>query len=126
MATQPSLREVAYTYFVNANSGGGGGTGGGGSMIYLLDADPVDQGNAGDIAINTTDGSLWGNVAGTWTEAGNLTGPEGPQGPEGPEGPQGPAGEDATITPAAFVDGETGTVADVCTALINAGLMASS
>ena len=52
-------------------------------------------------------------------------GPTGPQGPAGPTGPQGPAGPAATITKAEHVDPTTGSVADIVTALVNAGLMAS-
>lgn len=59
----------------------------------------------------------------------SLTGPQGPAGPageRGPQGPAGPAGPAASITKAAHVDPSSGSVADVVTALINAGLMASS
>ena len=55
-----------------------------------------------------------------------LTGPQGPAGPAGPTGltgPQGPAGPAAKITKAAHVDPTTGTVADIVTALVDAGLM---
>ena len=51
-------------------------------------------------------------------------GPVGPVGPAGPVGPVGPAGPAATITKAAHVDPNTGSVADVVNALIDAGLMA--
>jgi hypothetical protein len=44
----------------------------------------------------------------TWTQRGNIRGPQGPQGPDGPQGPQGiqgPAGEDgAGIAIAGAVD----------------------
>ena len=50
-------------------------------------------------------------------------GPVGPAGPIGPVGPAGPAGPAATITKAAHVDPETGSVAEVVKALIAAGLM---
>nr|UWF89758.1 MAG: hypothetical protein [Bacteriophage sp.] len=59
-------------------------------------------------------------------------GPAGPQGERGPQGlpgsqgPAGPAGPAASITKAAHVDPAKGTVADVVTALIKAGLMASA
>ena len=53
-------------------------------------------------------------------------GPAGPAGPAGPTGPKGPAGQDAKITKAAHVDPSTGTVQQVVTALIGAGLMASA
>lgn len=53
-------------------------------------------------------------------------GPAGPQGERGPQGPAGPAGQNASITKAAHVDPKTGSVADVVTALITAGLMASA
>lgn len=53
-------------------------------------------------------------------------GPQGPQGPQGPAGPAGPAGQDAQITKAAHVDPNSGSVADVVNALIDAGLMASA
>lgn len=62
----------------------------------------------------------------------SLTGPQGPQGPTGPQGargaqgPAGPAGPAASITKAAYVDPNTGSVANVVKALIDAGLMASS
>ena len=50
-------------------------------------------------------------------------GPAGPAGPIGPKGPAGPAGPAASITKAAHVDPTTGTVSDIVTALVNAGLM---
>ena len=53
-------------------------------------------------------------------------GPVGPAGPRGEQGPVGPAGPAATITKAAHVDGATGTVNDIVTALVNAGLMAEA
>lgn len=53
----------------------------------------------------------------------SLTGPQSPVGPQGPAGPAGPA---ASITKAAHVDPDKGSVSDVVTALINAGLMASA
>lgn len=65
----------------------------------------------------------------------SLTGPQGPagpqgergpQGPAGPKGPAGPAGPAASITKAAHVDPNKGSVADVVNALIGAGLMASA
>jgi hypothetical protein len=57
------------------------------------------------------------------------TGPKGergPQGPTGPQGPAGPAGPAASITKAAHVDPDKGSVAAVVNALIGAGLMASA
>ena len=54
------------------------------------------------------------------------TGPAGPKGDVGPTGPAGPAGPAATITKAANVNPETGTVSDVVKALIAAGLMEAS
>lgn len=65
----------------------------------------------------------------------SLTGPQGPAGPQGergpqglagPQGPAGPAGPAASITKAAHVDPNKGSVADVVKALIGAGLMASA
>ena len=53
-------------------------------------------------------------------------GPVGPAGPAGPVGPAGPAGPAGTITKAAHVDQDTGTVAELVNALIEAGLMASN
>lgn len=50
----------------------------------------------------------------------------GPAGPKGDTGPIGPAGPAATFTKAAHVDPATGSVADIVTALITAGLMASA
>lgn len=50
-------------------------------------------------------------------------GPAGPAGPKGNVGPAGPAGPAASITKAAHVDLTTGTVADIVTALVAAGLM---
>ena len=55
-----------------------------------------------------------------------VKGDPGPQGPQGPQGPAGPAGQDAQITKAAHVDPNSGSVADVVNALIDAGLMASA
>ena len=58
-----------------------------------------------------------------------LAGPQGergPQGPAGTQGPAGPAGPAASITKAAHVDPNKGSVADVVNALIGAGLMASA
>lgn len=53
-------------------------------------------------------------------------GPAGPAGPVGPQGPAGPTGPAAKITKAAHVDPATGTVSEIVTALIAAGLMASN
>ena len=53
-------------------------------------------------------------------------GPAGPAGPQGARGPQGPAGPAASITKAAYVNPSSGSVADVVSALIGAGLMKSS
>lgn len=50
-------------------------------------------------------------------------GPAGPAGPVGPAGPKGDAGPAATITKATHVDPTTGTVGDIVTALVAAGLM---
>ena len=52
-------------------------------------------------------------------------GPAGPKGDAGPVGPAGPKGDAASITKAAHVDPTTGTVGDIVTALVTAGLMAS-
>lgn len=56
----------------------------------------------------------------------SLTGPQGPAGPAGPQGPAGPAGPAASITKAAHVNPNSGSVADVVNALIGAGLMQSA
>ena len=59
----------------------------------------------------------------------SLTGPQGPAGPKGergPQGPAGPAGPAASITKAAHVNPDSGSVADVVNALIGAGLMESA
>ena len=53
-------------------------------------------------------------------------GPAGPAGPKGDAGPVGPAGPAATITKAAHVNPATGTIADIVTALTDAGLMAEA
>lgn len=53
-------------------------------------------------------------------------GAQGPKGDTGPQGPAGPAGQDASITKAAHVDPNSGSVADVVNALIGAGLMESA
>lgn len=53
-------------------------------------------------------------------------GAKGDPGPQGPQGPAGPAGPAASITKAAHVDPNSGSVADVVNALIAAGLMASA
>lgn len=50
-------------------------------------------------------------------------GPTGPAGPKGDTGPAGPAGPAASITKAAHVDPDTGTITQVVNALITAGLM---
>ena len=53
-------------------------------------------------------------------------GAQGPKGDPGPQGPAGPAGQDASITKAVHVDPNSGSVASVVNALIDAGLMASA
>lgn len=53
-------------------------------------------------------------------------GPAGPKGDAGPAGPVGPAGPAATITKAAHVNPDTGSVSEVVNALIAAGLMESA
>lgn len=50
-------------------------------------------------------------------------GPAGPKGEQGPAGPTGPAGE---FHQASYVDPDTGTVADLVTELIAAGIMKPS
>lgn len=50
-------------------------------------------------------------------------GPAGPAGPKGDTGPAGPAGPAGKITKAAHVNPTTGTVSDIVTALVAAGLM---
>ena len=51
---------------------------------------------------------------------------KGDKGDPGPQGPQGPAGPAASITKAAHVNPDSGSVADVVNALIGAGLMESA
>lgn len=53
-------------------------------------------------------------------------GAQGPAGPAGPKGDTGPAGPAATITKAAHVDPDTGTVSEIVAALVAAGLMAEA
>ena len=59
-------------------------------------------------------------------ESGKPVSLKGPQGERGPQGPVGPAGPAASITKAAYVDPNKGSVGDVVKALIDAGLMASA
>lgn len=56
-------------------------------------------------------------------ESGKPVSLTGPQGPAAPAGPTGPA---ASITKATHVDPQSGTVKQMVTALIDAGLMASA
>ena len=73
-----------------------------GSLYYSGNADPTALlGKDDDYYINTSTGSLWRKVAGSWNQIGTTMGPTGdtgatgdtgPTGPAGPVGPQGPAG----------------------------------
>ena len=51
---------------------------------------------------------------------------QGPAGPAGPAGARGPAGPAATVTKAPHVDPDTGSVGDIVSALVTAGLMESA
>lgn len=72
----------------------GGDAGGGSSMRFIFGtSDPTpNDGQPGDVFLNTSTGDIFSNVNGTWQKQGNLRGPQGPEGPRGPEGPQGPPG----------------------------------
>lgn len=71
---------------------------------------PTDLGpdDAGSGYITTDTGHLWVWDGDSWTDAGNITGPEGPQGPAGPEGPQGPTGPEGPQGP----EGQQGATGD--------------
>lgn len=72
------------------NSGGGGGS----MRFYFGTSDPTDEGQPGDVYLNTDSGDVFKNENGTWNNKGNLQGPQGPQGNDGADGEQGPPGED--------------------------------
>lgn len=57
-------------------------------------ADLPSEGNTqGDSYIVDADGDLWTWNGATWTDVGQIVGPQGPTGPAGAVGPQGPQGE---------------------------------
>jgi hypothetical protein len=58
-------------------------------------------GNNGDGYITSDTGHLWIWTGSSWTDAGNITGPQGPQGIQGIQGETGPAGPQG-------IQGETG------------------
>ena len=67
---------------------------GGASRWHDGAADPDSTiGEDGDYYLNTSSGDVFEKASGTWTQAGNIKGPQGPQGLQGPEGPQGPKGD---------------------------------
>lgn len=72
--------------------------------------------NINDAYINDDDGNLYVWNGSSWTDAGQIVGPEGatgPQGAQGPTGPQGNAGTAATIQIGTITTGDAGTNASV-------------
>lgn len=66
-----------------------------GTSLLAGTADPtIDQGNNGDIYINTTSWDIFTKVAGSWTKVGNIMGPKGKDGVDGKDGKDGTDGED--------------------------------
>lgn len=89
------------------------GSGGGGSSMRFLfgESNPTaEDGQPGDVFLNTNSGDIFSNDNGTWNLQGNLQGPQGEQGPQGPagadgqDGAQGPPGEDGFGTEAQYND----------------------
>lgn len=68
---------------------------------------PMTGNQPGDAWITEDTGHMWVWGGLSWTDAGNITGPEGQQGPEGPIGPTGPQGATGA-TGAAGPQGATG------------------
>src|SRR5690606_3651955 len=58
------------------NVGGGGGM----EFLFGTSAPDSDLGKPGDVYLNTSNGDFYKNENGTWTQIGNLRGPQGPQG----------------------------------------------
>lgn len=70
------------------------GGGGGSNMRFLFgQTNPTaNDGQPGDVFLNTDSGDVFSNDNGSWNLQGNL---RGPQGPAGADGEQGPPGQDA-------------------------------
>lgn len=85
-------RVIAEISNVNEIGGGGGST-----MRFLFgETNPTaNDGQPGDVFLNTETGDIFINNNGTWSNQGNLKGPKGDKGDQGDEGPQGPPGIDA-------------------------------
>lgn len=64
------------------NAGGGGGM----EFLFGTSAPDSDLGKPGDVYLNTSSGDFYKNENGTWTQIGNLRGPQGPEGPAGADG----------------------------------------
>lgn len=68
------------------------GSGDGGSNMRFLfgTSDPTsNDGQPGDVFLNTSSGDIFSNDNGNWNKQGNLKGPRGSQGDPGPQGPPG-------------------------------------
>ena len=52
-------------------------------FLFGTSAPDSDLGKPGDVYLNTSSGDFYKNENGTWTQIGNLRGPQGPEGPAG-------------------------------------------
>jgi len=55
-------------------------------FLFGTSAPDSDLGKPGDVYLNTSNGDFYKNENGTWTQIGNLRGPQGPEGPAGADG----------------------------------------
>ena len=73
---------------------------------------PVDA-TVNDAYINDEDGNLYVWNGSSWTDAGQIVGPQGGTGPQGDTGPQGEAGAAATVQISGTTTADSGTNASV-------------
>lgn len=60
---------------------------------------PFDEGQNGDLYLDTTNGDIFEKTNDAWVYLANITGPQGPTGPVGPQGPRGMTGSQGPLGP---------------------------
>lgn len=76
--------------------------------VATVGALPASGNATGDSYVVEADGDLWTWNGSTWTDAGQIVGPQGPTGPTGPQGATGPAGAASTVPGPQGPQGNTG------------------
>lgn len=107
------------TNYNKPNKGSGGGEGSSIEFLSGSGAPTADKGKSGDVYINTTNGDLYKNTAGTWGKIMNLKGAKGDKGDTGAQGIQGDKGD--TGAPGFGTEAQYNDIIQRLTALENAG-----